>query len=83
MDVKRDPAILKKKKQRQAVLIGLGVIALIGVSAWVMNLEPAVPTVDKNAALTGKVVRGPLVREVKGSGTLVPEGVQAVRAGLR
>ena len=80
MDVKRDPAILKKKKQRQALLAGLGVIALIGVSAWVMNLEPAVPTVDKNAAWTGKVIRGPLVREVKGSGTLVPEDIRWITA---
>ncbi len=80
MDVKRDPAILKKKKQRQAILAGLGVIALIAVSVWVMNLEPAVPTVDKNAAWTGKVVRGPLVREVKGSGTLVPEDIRWITA---
>jgi HlyD family secretion protein len=45
-----------------------------------MKLEPAAPTVDKNAAWTGKVVRGPLVREVKGSGTLVPEDIRWITA---
>ena len=45
-----------------------------------MNLEPAAPTVDANAAWTGKVVRGPLVREVKGSGTLVPEDIRWITA---
>lgn len=80
MDVKRDPAILKRKKQRQMVMGALGVVALILISAWVMNLKPAAPTVDENQAWTGKVVRGPLVREVKGSGTLVPEDIRWIPA---
>ena len=80
MDVKRDPAILKAKKRRQMILAGVGVVILGGVSAWVMQLEPAAPTVDANAAWTGKVVRGPLVREVKGSGTLVPEDIRWITA---
>ena len=80
MDVKRDPAILKAKKRRQFILAGVGVVILIGISAWVMRLEPAAPTVDGNAAWTGKVVRGPLVREVKGSGTLVPEDIRWITA---
>jgi HlyD family secretion protein len=76
MDVKRDPAILKAKRRRQAVMIGVGVVALIAVSVWVMNLEPAAPTVDGNAAWTGRVTRGSMVREVRGSGTLVPEDIR-------
>lgn len=80
MDVQRDPAILKRKKQWQAVMAGIGVVVLIGISWVVMNLEPAAPTVDANAAWTGKVVRGPLVREVKGSGTLVPEDIRWITA---
>jgi HlyD family secretion protein len=80
MDVKRDPVILKRKKQRQAMMAGVGVVVLIGISWVVMNLEPAAPTVDANAAWTGKVVRGPLVREVKGSGTLVPEDIRWITA---
>ncbi len=80
MDVQRDPAILKRKKRRQAMLAGLGVVALIAISVWVMNLEPAAPTVDANAAWTGKVVRGSMVREVRGSGTLVPEDIRWITA---
>ena len=80
MDVKRDPVILKRKKQRQAIVAGVAVVVLIGISWVVANLEPAAPTVDANAAWTGKVVRGPLVREVKGSGTLVPEDIRWITA---
>ncbi len=80
MDVKRDPAILKAKKRRQVLMAGVGVVALIAVSVWVMNLEPAAPTVDGNAAWTGKVTRGSMVREVRGSGTLVPEDIRWITA---
>jgi HlyD family secretion protein len=80
MDVKRDPAILKAKRRRQAIMAGIGVVALIAVSVWVMNLEPAAPTVDANAAWTGKVTRGSMVREVRGSGTLVPEDIRWITA---
>jgi HlyD family secretion protein len=80
MDVKRDPVILKRKKQRQAILAGIGLLVLAGISYFVLNLEPAAPTVDANAAWTGKVTRGPLVREVKGSGTLVPEDIRWITA---
>ncbi len=80
MDVKRDPAILKAKRRRQAVMAGVGVVALVAVSVWVMNLEPAAPTVDGNAAWTGRVTRGSMVREVRGSGTLVPEDIRWITA---
>lgn len=80
MDVKRDPAILKAKKRRQALFAGLGVLVLIAISAWVMNLEPAAPTVDAAAAWTGRVSRGSMVREVRGAGTLVPEDIRWITA---
>lgn len=80
MDVKRDPAILKAKKRRQALFAGLGVLVLIAISAWVMNLEPAAPTVDEAAAWTGRVTRGSMVREVRGAGTLVPEDIRWITA---
>lgn len=80
MDVKRDPAILKAKKRRQAMAGATAVLVLIAVSVWVMRLEPAAPTVDGNAAWTGRVTRGAMVREVRGSGTLVPEDIRWITA---
>jgi len=52
----------------------LGAIALIVVGAlsfFVMRLKPAIPTVD-SAVWTDVVKRGPLLRQVRGPGTLVP-----------
>lgn len=78
MDVKRDPAILKKK-QRNRVLFGIAaVIVIIGVTVTVSQLEPASPTVAASSVYFGTVKRGPMVREVRGSGTLKPEEIRSI-----
>ena len=80
MDVKRDPAILKKKKIRRAILGGLAIIAIIAISVAVSRLKPAAPTVSATTLWFGTVKRGPLVREVHGAGTLVPEDIRWIPA---
>lgn len=81
MDVQRDPAILRRKQRRRvaaAVVAGLVVIAL---SVAVSRLEPALPTVTESTLWFGTVKRGPMVRQVRGSGTLVPEEIRWITAG--
>jgi HlyD family secretion protein len=78
MDVQRDPAILKRKKLRR-VLFGIGAVGvIIAVSVAVSQLEQAAPTVSGSAVYFGTVKRGPFVREVRGSGTLVPEDIRII-----
>jgi HlyD family secretion protein len=72
-DIARDPAILKRKRLRQA---GLGVvvfIVIIGVSIQLARMEPAAPTVERGTVLEDTVKRGSIIRQVRGLGTLVPE----------
>ncbi|NNK47581.1 MAG: HlyD family efflux transporter periplasmic adaptor subunit [Gemmatimonadetes bacterium] len=76
MDIKRAP----KGKKKRNIYIGLGVVALLVVTFLLSQLEPAAPTVDRNVIVQGTVERGEMVREVRGSGTLVPERVQFVAA---
>jgi len=76
MDVQRDPAILKRKKTRRMVLGAVGVIVLIAGSWQVAQLKPAAPTVASSSVYFGVVKRGPMVREVRGAGTLVPEDIR-------
>ena len=78
MDVKRDPAILRKKQQRRLILAGIGVLAITGVTVYVSQLEPAAPTVARSAVYFGTVKRGPMVREVRGAGTLKPEEIRSI-----
>ena len=76
MDVKRDPAILRRKKIRRTILWSIAGIAVIVVSAAVMKLKPAAPSVPFNTLYFGVVKRGSMVREVRGAGTLVPEEIR-------
>ena len=80
MDVKRDPAILKRKKIRRAILGGLAILAIIAISVAVSRLRPAAPGVSATTLWFGTVKRGPLVREVHGAGTLVPEDIRWIPA---
>jgi len=76
MDIKRQP----KGNRKRNIYIGIGVLAVL-VSAFLFSrLEPAAPTIDRNVIVQGTVARGEMVREVRGSGTLVPEHVQFVAA---
>ena len=76
MDIKRQP----KGNRKRNTFIGIGVLAVL-VSAYLFSqLEPAAPTIDRNVIVQGTVARGEMVREVRGSGTLVPEHVQFVAA---
>lgn len=49
---------------------------MAGVTFGLSRLRPAAPTVDRGTIWTDEVKRGPMVREVRGLGTLVPEEIQ-------
>jgi HlyD family secretion protein len=61
------------KRKRRYIPIALGAVLVVGVSAVLWNMEPAVPSVDRSTIWTDSVRRGEFVRQVRGPGTLVPE----------
>jgi HlyD family secretion protein len=71
MDISR-PDIRKKKLRRQIIAAGIAAIVLIGIALVVMRLKPAAPVVERATVWTDTVKRGPLLRQVRGPGTLVP-----------
>jgi multidrug efflux pump subunit AcrA (membrane-fusion protein) len=71
MDISR-PDIKKKKMRRQWLVVGGGVVALAVIAFFVTRLKPAAPEVDRATVWTDAVKRGPLLRQVRGPGTLVP-----------
>src|SRR6202790_2971805 len=75
MDIQR-PSNARAKKIRR---IGYGTVALIligGVSYGLSKLKPAAPFVDPGTVWSDTVKRGPMLREVRGLGTLVPEDIR-------
>ena len=71
MDISR-PDIKKKKIRRQWIAGGCAVIALAVIAFFVTRLKPAAPEVDRATVWTDTVKRGPLLRQVRGPGSLVP-----------
>lgn len=70
----------RKKRIRQILFTGLVLVAL-AVATWGLSrLEPAPPSIERSSVFIGKVERGPLVVEVRGPGTLVPEEIRWVAA---
>jgi HlyD family secretion protein len=64
----------RQRKWRRNVLLLLLAAALVtGVTIFVSRLEPALPSVDRSSVWIDTVSRGPLIRDVRGIGTLVPE----------
>ena len=76
MDIAREP----KPKGRRFLFIG-GVVAALGLATVAISrLRPAAPSVERGTLWMDTVRTGPMVREVRGPGTLVPEQVRWVSA---
>jgi HlyD family secretion protein len=58
----------------------LGIAGIVGVGALLASLPAASPAVDRDLLVMGTVRRGPMVRQVHGWGSFVPDRTQLVRA---
>ena len=76
VDIARPATVAKRKKMRRALLAAIGVVLIGGVTYAVSRLKPAAPGVERAAVWVDTVKRGPMLRLVRGSGTLVPEDIR-------
>jgi len=79
MDIQR-PSNARAKKIRRIIYGTLAVLFLAGVTVVLGRLRPAAPSVDAGTIWTDSVKRGPMLREVRGLGTLVPEDIRWIPA---
>jgi HlyD family secretion protein len=79
MDVPRE-GVAAKKKKRRIIIIAASAVALIVATFALSRLKPAVPSVDRSTVWIDTVKRGPMVRQVRGLGTLVPEEIRWIAA---
>ena len=75
MDVPR-----QKPKPKRARLIAAGIAALVVVAVGLSHLPSASPSTERSTLLIDRVVRGDMLREVRGTGTLVPEDLRVISA---
>jgi HlyD family secretion protein len=80
VDIARSPEVKRKKKIRRIIYAFVALLAIVGVTIGVSRLRPAAPGVDRATVWVDTVKRGPMIREVRGSGTLVPENIRWIPA---
>jgi len=79
MDIQR-PSNAKAKKIKRAIYVTGAVVVIAGVTLGLSRLKPAAPSVDRGTVWTDTVKRGPMLREVRGLGTLVPLDIHWIAA---
>ena len=79
MDIAR-PDLARKKKLRHSLYTVAALTAVAVITVGVSRLEPAAPRVDRDTIYLDTVQRGPMVRQVRGTGTLVPEQIRWIPA---
>ena len=72
MDIQRPASVAQAKKRRQYLFGAVGILVIVLVSVVLARLKPAAPTVERATVWVDTVKRGPMVRQVRGLGTLVP-----------
>jgi HlyD family secretion protein len=81
MDIAR-PEFKTQKRRRQLFILAAVILGVAAVSVGVSRLKPAAPAVERGTVWTDTVKRGPMLRQVRGLGTLVPtqEAVRQIPA---
>ena len=81
MDIIREDLSEKKRKKR-IVMAAAAAGAILLITLGLSKLKPAAPTVEKSTIWMDTVKRGPMVRQVRGPGSLVVEssGIRVLSA---
>ena len=80
VDIARSPDVIRKKKIRRIIYGVIALLAIVVITVGVSRLKPAAPSVDRATVWVDTVKRGQMLREVRGSGTLVPEDIRWISA---
>jgi len=79
MDVPRE-GVAAKKRKRRILIISASAVGLLLATFALSRLKPAAPSVERSSVWIDTVKRGPMVRQVRGLGTLVPEDIRWIPA---
>ncbi len=81
MDIQR-PDLSRKRRQRRLIWGASGLVVLIALFYGFSKLEPAAPEVDRETVWIDTVQRGPMLRQVRGPGTLVPVDIRWITTSV-
>jgi HlyD family secretion protein len=80
VDYARPESVVRQKKIKRVAWAVAGLTAILLITAGVSRLRPAAPSVERATVWPDVVKRGPMVRQVRGTGTLVPEDTRWIPA---
>ncbi|HEX7486828.1 MAG TPA: HlyD family efflux transporter periplasmic adaptor subunit [Vicinamibacterales bacterium] len=80
MDIQRPSSVARNKKLRRIIIGVVVLLAVALITVALSRLKPAAPTIERGTAYIDTVKRGPMVRQVRGLGTLVPEEIRWIPA---
>jgi RND family efflux transporter MFP subunit len=80
MDIPRSAEVKLQRKRRRIIYGVLGAIVVLAATLGLTRLKPAAPTVERSTIWTDTVKRGPMLRQVRGRGSLVPEEIRWIPA---
>jgi HlyD family secretion protein len=72
VDIVRE-GIADQKRRKRIAIAAAGAAAVLLITLGLSRLKPAAPTVEKGTVWMDTVKRGPMLRQVRGPGSLVPE----------
>ncbi|HMC34733.1 MAG TPA: RND transporter, partial [Myxococcales bacterium] len=77
VDIPRKP---RNRRKRNLILAASAAALFAAITFGLSRLRAAAPLVDRGGLWTDTVKRGPILRGVKGPGTLVPERIRLITA---
>jgi HlyD family secretion protein len=83
MDIPRKKSKFLGRRARNIIYTVLGLSALTLITLGVSRLKPAAPTVERGNYLIDTVKRGPMLRQVRGTGSLQAEDIRVIAASTQ
>lgn len=84
MDIQRKKKSgLRSPRFRKVLYAVMGLCAVALITYGVSRLKPAAPTVERGTLWVDTVKRGQMLRQVRGTGALVPEDVRVIAASTQ
>ena len=80
MDIPRGKEVARRRFLIRVALSAVALFGAAGMTYGVRQLKPAAPTVEFSTVWPDTVKRGPMLRQVRGLGTLVPEQILFIPA---
>ncbi len=80
MDVARPPEVAQRRRRNRIIAGVAGALVIVITTVALARLKPAAPTVEAGGLWIEPVKRGTMLRNVRGTGVLVPDEIRWITA---